>query len=110
MTVFRRPVFEAMTDERVREALQWLYEYILQQPILQGNFQFFELTFDRAETNIQIPHQLALVPKDIIQTSISDGATVTFNYDNFTSTYIELSTSGACTVRFFGGLYESENV
>lgn len=103
MTTFRRPVFEAIDDEPTREALQWLYEYILQQSLLKANLQLFELTFSRAETTLDVPHNLGLVPRDIIPTYWTDGVTVTFNRDRFTSTTFNITTSAAGTVRFLGG-------
>lgn len=103
MTTFRRPVFEAIEDEKVRESLQWMYEYILSQAILKGNLQVFELTFGRAETTLDIPHNLGLVPRDVIPTYWTDGVTVTFNRDRFTSTTFNITTSAAATVRFLAG-------
>jgi hypothetical protein len=94
-----------MEDEKVRESLQWMYEYIIAQPLLNGKFEFLTVTVTSAVTDLAVPHNLPFVPKDIILTSVSNSATVTFKYDSFTSSTITLTTSAACTVRFFGGSY-----
>ena len=105
MTTLRRPLFEDIEDERVRESLQWIYEYLINQSLLTGNFQFLSVTVTAAVTSLLVPHNLGFAPKDIILTSVSNGQTATFIYGSFTSTNISLTTSGACTVRFFGGSY-----
>jgi len=108
-TVLRRPVFEEIEDERVREAVQWFYDYLKQESLLRGKFQFFNITTKNAVTALKIPHNLGFQPKDIIKTS-EIGGTATFLYNQFTPKYIVLTTSAAMTVRFFGGSYESENI
>lgn len=105
----RRPVFDAIDDQRVRESIQWMYEYLIAEPILRGKFEFFEFSVGGAVTALKIPHNLGFRPKDIIKTSEIGGA-ATFLFDQFTPQYIVLTTTAATTVRFFGGTYESENV
>lgn len=101
----RRPLVENIQDIQVRESLQWIYDFVLAQPLLNANFQFLTVTVTSAVTALAVPHGLGFQPKDIILTAVSNGQTVTFLYDQFTSTNIVLTTSGACTVRFFGGTY-----
>ena len=108
-SILRRPVLEEIEDERVREALQWMYEYLKQEAILRGKFNFFAITTKNAVTGLKIPHNLGFQPKDILKTS-EIGGTATFLYNQFTPQYIVLTTSAAMTVRFFGGSYESENI
>ena len=108
-TPLRRPIFEDIQDPRVRESIQWMYEYLIAEPLLVGKFEFFETTTIGAVTALKIPHNLGFLPKDIIVTS-QIGGTATFIYQSFTTQYIVLTTTAAMTVRFFGGTYESENV
>lgn len=108
-SILRRPIFEDIKDERVRESIQWMYEYLISEPLLQGKFDHFEVTTRAAVTNLKVPHNLGFQPKDIIVTS-QIGGTATFNYQQFTPQYIVLTTSAAMTVRFFGGTHESENI
>jgi hypothetical protein len=110
MTQLRRPLLDAIKDGPVRESLQWMFEFLGSQPILLGNFKFYELVFTRAETALSVPHGQKIVPKDIVQTSVTTStggtATVTFLNGQFTSTNLVITTSAACTVRFFAGVYE----
>jgi hypothetical protein len=108
-TQLRRPIFEDIKDQRVRESIQWMYEYLIAEPMLQGKFQHFEVTTRGAVTALKIPHNLGFMPKDIIVTS-QIGGTATFIYQSFTTDDIVLTTTAAMTVRFFGGSHESENV
>lgn len=105
----RRPIFEDIKDQRVRESIQWMYEYLIAEPLLKGKFEHFEVTTRAAVTALKIPHSLGFQPKDILVTS-QIGGTATFIYQSFTTQYIVLTTTAAMTVRFFGGSYESENL
>jgi hypothetical protein len=108
-TPLRKPIFEDIKDQRVRESLQWMYEYMLAEPLLKGKFDFFEITTKGAVTALKIPHNLGFLPKDIIKTS-EIGGTTAFLYSQFTTQYVVITTSAALTVRFYGGSYESENL
>jgi hypothetical protein len=108
MTTLRRPAFDAIEDQPTREALQGIYDFLVLTPLLLGGYEHFVVTTLKAETNLKLPHSLGFQPKDIIQTALS-GGTVTFHYDQFTTSYIVLSTSAPITVRFFGGTNGSEN-
>lgn len=64
------------------------------------------LEFLSAQTNAKIPHGLGFKPLDVMQTSlIGAGVTVTFNYDLFDTETIDITVSGACSIRFFIGAY-----
>lgn len=70
---------------------------------LSGNFKFFTVTLTSAVTNFRFKHNLEYIPKDIILTSKTGAGTVTFNYDLFSATYIDITTSAATTLRFIAG-------
>ena len=110
MTILRRPNFEQIEDEFSREALQYYWEFLQAVPFLQTNFQFFELDFGGVVSNEKVKHSLGFQPLDIIVTSSIGAGTATFNYDKFTSTTLDITTSGAVKVRFFGGRYEPSNI
>ena len=110
MTVLRKPLFDQIKDDNVRDSLQWMWEYLKAVPMLQGQFEHFELSFTRAVTNEKISHRLGFSPADIIVTSTIGAGAITFNYSRFTSEVIDITTTGAVTVRFFGGRYESSNL
>jgi hypothetical protein len=55
--------------------------------------------------NYRYPHKLGFVPEDVIQTSLRGAGAVTWNYDQFNRDYLDVTTTGACVVRAFVGLY-----
>ena len=81
--------------------------------VLVSRFKHFEFTFTSTVTNKKIPHKLGFLPKDVIQTFLLGDGTVTWNYNNFTDTMIDISISGTVsatnptTVRVFLGRYEN---
>jgi hypothetical protein len=75
------------------------------QVILNGQWKFFELTFDRAVTNFKYPHGLNFVPRDVIQTSTRGNGFIQWNYDLFDFNYLDVSTSDSCVIRAFIGRY-----
>jgi hypothetical protein len=60
-----------------------------------------------AGNNQLIGHGLDFTPTDAIILSVTNGATVSFDYDSFDDTYIQIDVSAATTVRMavgkFGG-------
>lgn len=78
------------------------------QVLLKGNWKFFEITFDSAVTDFDYPHRLGFVPKDVLQTYITPGEAILWNRDGFDRTNINVTTTGACTVRAFIGTYQEE--
>jgi hypothetical protein len=107
MTQLRKPLVELMEDVNIRESFTWLYEFLTQIPILQGDFKFFEFEIKSTNTAEKIPHRLGFVPKDIILTSVSNGATVTFLYNKFDITNVVLQASTPCVVRFLAGRFNA---
>ena len=93
-------------DLATREALLVVKQELETQPFLNGDWKFFEIEFGRAATAYEFRHGLGFQPKDIIQTSLIGSGTITWNYADFDSTNLNITTSGACTVRFFVGRYE----
>jgi hypothetical protein len=93
-------------DKWVRDNFRKLLDWIRGTPILKGEFRFLEITFTAAVTARDYKHNLPFTPTDVILLATSGGATVTFHYDSFTPTYINLTTSAATTIRCFIGRYE----
>jgi hypothetical protein len=87
----------------VRNALQKIKEGFDKFVFEKGDWKFFEITLNSAVTELRFSHKLNFTPKDVIQLSVTDSATITWHYDDFDSTYIVLSSSTACTVRAFIG-------
>lgn len=95
-------------DPFVQENFKKLDEFFRANPLLNGDFKHFEIILDDAVADYNFKHNLNFVPKDLIQTFLTDGITLTWNFDDFTNTDISFTTSGACTVRFFLGRYRKE--
>jgi hypothetical protein len=93
-------------DQYVRDAITSLYEELLNQSILRGEWTHYEFTFTSAVTNFRFRHHLGFLPKDVIVTSTTGVGAATFNYSLFTDTYLDITTTGACVVRAFIGSYK----
>lgn len=68
--------------------------------------KFLEFTTAIAVTARAIPHGLAFIPKDVIQTSLTGAGAVTWLYATFDREFVYLTTTGACVVRAFVGTYQ----
>jgi len=93
-------------DLTVRNNFEVIQDGFREQPILKGKWKFFEISFDGVVTNEKYPHNLGFQPKDILQTSTTGVGDITFNYSSFDKENLDITTSGACTVRAFIGTYE----
>ena len=82
-------IFKDILDAYIIENFRRIQDFLNSQVFLMGDFKF--------------KHNLDFIPKDIIQTAKTGTATVTFNYDRFDENYIDITTSGAVTVRFLAG-------
>jgi hypothetical protein len=95
-------------DQPTREALSDLVNQSNDQTIIKGKWKFFAITVGAAVSNLRIPHGLQFKPKDKIELSVSNGATVTWNYDEFDKTYIDITTDDSCVIRALIGSYGEE--
>lgn len=91
------------TDKLLQENLVKLQEYLRLNAVLE-NFKHYEIIFTSAQTNFRYRHGLALIPKDIIVTRFVGDGDLTFNYDEFTKDEFDITTTGACEIRFFAGV------
>jgi hypothetical protein len=104
--LIRRPLFDKIEDVAVRDSLQWIFDYVTAEGLLQSNFKHFELEFRKAETEVKVPHGLGFSPIDIMQTYKTGAGAITFVYEKFDTTNLVITTTGACVVRFFAGRYQ----
>lgn len=98
-------ILKDIEDEYTRENFKRLSDFIAEFPLFRGNFKFFEISIPRAVTNWKVTHGLSFIPTDIIVTQITGGTTVTWNYELFTRTSLDLTATAACTIRAFIGAY-----
>lgn len=102
-------IFKDIEDPYSRENFKRLKLFLQNYPLFRGNWVFFELVFTKAETNLKYNHGLGFKPKDIIQTSVVGPGAITFNYSLFSTESLDITTTGACTVRCFVGSYKEES-
>lgn len=100
-----RLLLSEIVDPAARENFQKLDQYLVTENVLTSGFKHFELTFTQAETNKRIPHRLGYLPKDLIQTRLTGAGSLTWNYTLFTDEFLDVTTTGACVVRFLLGTY-----
>jgi hypothetical protein len=91
-------------DVYLRQNFQALVNYFTSQNQLL-NFNFFDLSFSGVVQNQKQAHGLNVIPKDILVAQITGAGNVTFNVGLFDSNNLDISTTGACRVRFFVGSY-----
>jgi hypothetical protein len=77
---------------------------------LFGKFigRHMSLTVSAAVTNERVPHRLGFKPEDVILTYCSANS-VTFNYSLFDNLYMDFTTTGACTFRFYIGSHKEQD-
>jgi len=95
-----------VSDLFTQRAFRTVENYLNTQSFLQGEWRHQEVIITAAVTNLKIEHKLAFTPKDFILTWKSGAGTLTVNYDNFTGTVIDFTTTAAMTIRFFVGKHE----
>ena len=72
-------------------------------PLLRGQFVLKELTFDNAVTDLDVPHGLSFLPKDVMITYITGAGQLTVNYDKITDTNLNVTATDACVARLLVG-------
>lgn len=95
---------QRIQDPIARENFRALNDYLQGLTNLLG-FRHIEIVFPRALTHFKVPHNLGFQPKDVIQTSLIGAGALTWNYDKFDSTSLDITTTGACTVRAYIGTH-----
>lgn len=93
-----------LQDVYVRQNFQNLTDYFSEQNQLI-NFNFFEINFTKPIDNFKLVHKLGFTPLDIICTQITGTGSVSFNIGLSDTTYLNISASDVCRVRFFVGKY-----
>ena len=97
-------VSEISEDTYVRKNFENLVNYFQANNQLVG-FRFFSQTFSAAVKNFKIAHGLGFIPQDLIITSATGSGTVQFNRGLWDKNNLDLTTTGACRIRFFIGTY-----
>lgn len=101
---------QELTDQYLIENFRRLNDFFMSVKMLNGRFEFLEITIPQAVTDFNFTHHLGFQPKDIIQTSLIGAGSLTWNYEKFTKDFLSITTSGPCVVRLFAGSYKEEGV
>lgn len=97
-------LLKEITDFYVRSNFDSLQRYLKAENKLEG-FKFIDTEVDSAVSHFSFPHGLGATPLDVIPTLVSDGATVTWHYDEFDQNNVVFTTSAGCRIRAFVGRY-----
>lgn len=89
-------------DSVTRENMIKIQTEFDQNPLLGGSFRALTNTFRGAGT-FQIAHGLEFQPRDIFISWKTGAGNATINYDKVDRTYITVTTTGPCVVRFLVG-------
>jgi len=101
--------YKLVEDPIIREYIEDLQDEINNQAVLKCKFEFFEFEFDTAVTNEKKKHNLGFVPDAIVELYKTGVGVVTYNYVNFNKEEFDITTTGACKVKFLAGRYGKEN-
>lgn len=93
-----------ISDIHLRQNFKNLQDYFIANNQMLG-FAFFEQVFTKAQTNFTLAHGLKSTPLDVLVTQCTGAGQVTFNYGLFDGTNINITTTGACRIRFYVGTY-----
>ncbi len=99
-------ILKNIKDQYVRENFKRINLFYQTFSLFKAGWQFFEITNADAYTNKKIPHGLGYKPLDVLQTSTIGTGVLTFNFDKFDDKNLDITTTGACTVRCFIGTYK----
>jgi hypothetical protein len=94
---------DSIEDISTREVLRDLIEELNANPFIKARGQLLTIIATGALTNHKQAHQLPFKPKHAVLLSKTGSATVTLNYDNFTDSVIDITTSAATTITLFVG-------
>jgi hypothetical protein len=96
-----------IADTYVRENFSRILDYARQNRHLDG-FKHFEIVAEQAVTNLKIPHNLGFQPKDVLPTWKTGAGDITWNYDQFDRSTLDITTTGPVVVRAFIGAFREE--
>jgi hypothetical protein len=100
-----------IVDQYLRENFSRIEKYAAESIFDKGNFSFFQFVLGSDVTvgypaTFDVLHRMSFRPTDVITLSFTpDDAAVTWNYDAFTRSTVNVTVSKACTVRAFIGRY-----
>jgi hypothetical protein len=100
---------QQIAEPWTRDNFRRIEREVRSQPLLRGQWRFFELGFPAAVTNARVTHGLPFVPKDVLVTSVRGGGAASFNFDLFDATFLDITTTGPATIRAFVGSFVEDS-
>jgi hypothetical protein len=100
-----RLLLQGINDKILRENFKIIESAFNNDAILKGQWKHFVITVEDQVTNLRLSHTLGFKPMDFLTTYVSDQESVIWNYAECTDEFLDITTSGACTVRAFIGRY-----
>ena len=91
--------------ERVQELIDRLNARYKADSQFAG-FEHFDVEFSEAVTNKKLDHGIGEIPLDLVETFKTGAGTITYNYDSFDASTIDVTTTDACRVRFYLGVHK----
>ncbi len=91
-------------DKYIQDNFRKLNSYLQNLTNFLG-FRHLEIVINGAVAGLKYPHNLGFTPKDLVQTSKVGAGNITYNYDLFDSTNLNITATGACTVRVYVGTH-----
>lgn len=98
----------ALTNE-MRRNLEKIGQAFRELTFEKGKFRHIEIDIPSAVTNMKYPHHMGFKPLDVIQTSLTGAGNLTWNYDGFDNSFVDITTTDACKVRAFLGTYKEQS-
>lgn len=102
-------ILKDITDPYVRENFARLSRFISKQTIFEGDFEFFEIEINQANTVVSIPHGLNFIPIDVVIMSIVGDYNFYFIHNLFTRSDLQIFVEGPVKLRFLAGLFKEQN-
>ena len=93
-------------DGYVQENFKRIMDYGDANPLDRSNFKFFSIDISSAVTNYRFKHNLGFTPLDVIIMHNKNNVSVTLNYTKFDSNELDITASGATTIRCLVGRHE----
>src|SRR5687767_14663633 len=100
---------DGIKDSSVKDNFITISEELRAQDIFNASFKHYTVTFSGPVSDYPFRHGLRFIPKDIWKTSTIGVGNVDFDYSTTNATFIYMSATDACTVRFFAGNFSTNS-
>lgn len=99
-------ILNEISDKYVKENFQRIESANLQSPFTLGDFRILTIDIPGAVSNLRYAHNLGFQPSDVWTTYRSEDEIETWNYTLFNSEFLDISATGAMTLRAVVGRFK----